>query len=367
MSLKTGFVFSSPCIPFLSVLFSAVADGLESGKAQDLEEFVRKKLHHGRGGFVNPRCAGTAGSPQSSRKSYSRIQPGFIRVLKWKLAPNPYADLKKKPPAITVVETCTGEIMSRGDSITYLGHATVWIRLAGCNILTDPVFGDIHPSIRRHTAFPIAVDKLPAFDIVLITHSHYDHLDRRSIRRLGTGPVYITPLGYRDWFKKVVPGAKVMELDWFDGTDCCGVVFRLLPARHWTRRNLVDGNRRLWGSWSVEAGSRRVFYCGDTAYFPGFEEFGRKYGPYDAAILPIALYEPRWFMKPMHMDTGEAIRAFQELRARTLIPQQWGTFDLSNEPLDLPPQVYREAARKAGLSEKEAPLIQHGVTFFFEK
>lgn len=257
--------------------------------------------------------------------------------------------------------------MSRGDSITYLGHATTWIRMAGCNILTDPVFGDIRPIIHRNTSFPIAPDKLPAFDAVLITHSHYDHLDKQSIRRLGTEPVYITPLGYRDWLEEVVPGAKVIELDWFDSTAYRGVVFRLLPSQHWTRRNLIDVNRRLWGSWSVEAGSRRVFYCGDSGYFSGFREFGRKYGPYDAAILPIALYEPRWFMKPMHMDTREAIRAFQELRARILVPQQWGTFDLSDEPLDLPPKVYRAAAKDAGLSEKEAPLIPHGVTFFFEK
>lgn len=361
---KTGFVFSSLCIPLLSVLFSLIADGFDSGEAQDLEALARKKLHHGRGGFFTTWHADIEDPSECARY---RVQPGFFQVLKWKFSSNPYAEVKKKPADIPVFETRIGEIMSRGDSITYLGHATTWIRMAGCNILTDPVFGDIRPIIHRNTSFPIAPDKLPAFDAVLITHSHYDHLDKQSIRRLGTEPVYITPLGYRDWLEEVVPGAKVIELDWFDSTAYRGVVFRLLPSQHWTRRNLIDVNRRLWGSWSVEAGSRRVFYCGDSGYFSGFREFGRKYGPYDAAILPIALYEPRWFMKPMHMDTREAIRAFQELRARILVPQQWGTFDLSDEPLDLPPKVYRAAAKDAGLSEKEAPLIPHGVTFFFEK
>ena len=178
--------------------------------------------------------------------------------------------------------------------------------------------------------------------------------------------MYLVPLGYRSWFEEVIPGAKVVELDWFDTAVEKGIHFRLLPAQHWTRRNLVDLNRRLWGSWSIDAGSRRVFFCGDSGYFPGFEEFGRKYGPFDAAILPIALNEPRWFMQAMHMNTKDAIQVFRELRAKVLIPQQWGTFDLTDEPLDLPPKVYREETGKAGLSEREAPLIPHGGTWYFD-
>ncbi|PKO58138.1 MAG: MBL fold metallo-hydrolase [Betaproteobacteria bacterium HGW-Betaproteobacteria-18] len=293
------------------------------------------------------------------------MQPGFFDVLKWKFASNRYAAAKKKKIRLKVIETRVEEIVSRGDSITYLGHATLWLRLAGCSILTDPVFGDIWPNIKRNTPFPFPAGALPPADIVLISHDHFDHLDRKSIRRLGTLPVYLVPLGYRDWFERVVPGATVLELDWLDTTVQKGIQFRLLPAQHWTRRNLIDSNRRLWGSWMIDTGSRRIFFCGDSGYFRGFGEFGEKYGPFDAAILPIAMNEPRWFMQAMHMDTAEAIQVFRQLGAKVLIPEQWGTFDLTDELLDLPPKVYREEARKAGLTETEAPLIPHGGTWYF--
>ena len=144
-----------------------------------------------------------------------------------------------------------------------------------------------------------------------------------------------------------------------------GITYRLLPVQHWTKRTLWDNNKRLWGSWLIEGGGRKIFFAGDTGYFFGFKEFGRKFGPIDAALMPMAAYEPRWFMKTHHMNPREAVLAFQDLKARVLIPQQWGVFDLTDEPLDLPPKAYREAAQAAGLSEERTPLIPHGGTWYF--
>lgn len=327
----------------------------ERSREIDLEALAKRKAHHrgNPGGFWNPWLA--EGEPG-----------GLWHLLKWKFANNPYADEKKVRPRFPVLATNVSEIESQGDSITYLGHATLWIRLGNQNILTDPVFTDsIVFFIKRHAPFPIPLEGLPEFQVVLISHSHYDHLNKDSIARLGKKPLYLTPLGYKDWFQDVVPGARVVELDWFETYTHQGITYRLLPAQHWTKRTMFDTNKRLWGSWLIEGHGRKVYFGADSGYFPGYREFGRKYGPIDAALLPVGLYEPRWFMKTYHMNPEEAIRAAAEMRAATIIPQQWGVFDLTDEPLTLPPQDYRAAARAAGLTEKEAPLIPHGGTWHF--
>lgn len=350
-----GFIFIAALfiVPYLVFSQNHKQDG--SGSDADLETLARNKAHHRKnpGGFVNPWMA--EGEPG-----------GLLRFLKWKFSNNPYAEEKKKEISFPIVRTDVREIQTRGDSVTYLGHATLWIRLLGLNIITDPVFEDnIVFFIKRHAAFPIPSNALPNFQVVLISHGHYDHLDTASIKRLGTNPLYITPLGYKDWFEAVIPGARVVELDWFESHTDQGITYRLLPAQHWTKRTLLDTNRRLWGSWLVEGGGRKVFYAGDSGYFRGYREFGEKFGPIDAALMPVGLYEPRWFMKTHHMNPEEVVRASREMRAGVIIPQQWGVFDLTDEPLTLPPLDYRAAAQAAGMTEAEAPVIPHGGTWYF--
>jgi N-acyl-phosphatidylethanolamine-hydrolysing phospholipase D len=318
----------------------------------DYESLSKKKVHHRNSGFVNPWL--------------SENQPGGLwHFLRWKFGPNRYAEEKKNKLQFPSIPSNVKEIQSHRDSITYLGHATLWIRLMGQNIITDPVFGDIVLFVHRHAPFPIPLEDLPGFQMVLISHSHYDHLNRDSIRRLGTAPLYLTPLGYADWFESVVPGARVKELDWFETYTFQGITYRLLPAQHWSKRTPFDTNKRLWGSWLVEGGGRKVFFAGDSGYFSGYREFGKKFGPLDAALMPVGLYEPRWFMQFYHMDPWEAVKAAQEMGAKVIIPQQWGVFDLTDEPMDLPPRDYREAARAAGLGEEEALLLPHGGTWYF--
>jgi L-ascorbate metabolism protein UlaG (beta-lactamase superfamily) len=291
---------------------------------------------------------------------------GTLRLLEWKISTNPYRKEKKQRPYFPVTRPDVAAILKAEDSVTYLGHATLWIRVNGQNIITDPVFGDIVFYIDRYAPFPLQPEELPPMQVVLISHNHYDHLDKDSIRKIGTGPLYLTPLGYREWFESVLPGAKVIELDWFQKYSHRGVTYRLLPVQHWTKRTPWDTNRRLWGSWLVEAPGRKVYFAGDSGYFPGFAEYGRKFGPMDAALLPVGAYEPRWFMSVYHMDPDEAIKAFRELRAEVFIPQQWGVFDLTDEPMDLPPKDYRKAAARAGLTEQQTPTLPHGSTYFFQ-
>ena len=321
-------------------------------ETEDIESLARANAHHKNSGFVNPWL--------------SDEQPGrFLRLLKWRFSANPFEEEKKNRPAFRIVTPDVTKIQEGGDSITYLGHATLWIRLLGRNILTDPVFGDLPFFIDRFASFPLAPSELPPVQVVLISHSHYDHLDGDSIRRLGAVPLYLVPLGYRDWFEDVVPGAKVVELDWFQSYTHKGITYRFLPTQHWSKRTPFDTNRRLWGSWLIEAAGRKVYYAGDSGYFRGFAEYGEKFGPIDAALLPVAAYEPRWFMQRNHMNPEEAVKAFLELRAQYFIPQQWGVFDLSDEPMDAPPKEYREAAKRARIPEDRALLLLHGETWYF--
>lgn len=321
------------------------------GQTKDIEALARERAHHTNPGFRNP---------------WMSEEPAgnTLRLLEWKISSNPYRKDKKQRPYFPVTKPDVAAILKAEDSVTYLGHATLWIRLNGQNIITDPVFGDIVYFIDRYAPFPLQPEEIPPMQVVLISHNHYDHLDKDSIRRIGTGPLYLTPLGYREWFEDILPGARVIELDWFQKYTIHGITYRLLPAQHWTKRTPWDTNRRLWGSWLVESANRRVYFAGDSGYFPGFAEFGRKFGPMDAALLPIGAYEPRWFMSVYHLDPDEAVKAFRELRARVLIPQQWGVFDLTDEPMDLPARDYRKAAEKAGLTEQQAPLLPHGATYF---
>jgi N-acyl-phosphatidylethanolamine-hydrolysing phospholipase D len=320
-------------------------------ETKDLESLARAKAHHKNPGFSNPWLA-------------EENPAGLLRFLKWRFSANPFKEEKKNPPVFQTVRPDIHKVLSGGDSITYLGHATLWVRLQKKNILTDPVFGNVTFYFRRFAPFPLPPEELPPMEVVLISHSHLDHLDKDSIRKLGSTPLYLVPLGYRDWFEDVVPGARIVELDWFETHTHEGVRYRFLPTYHWTKRTPFDTNRRLWGSWLIEAGGRKIYYAGDSGYFQGFAEYGEKFGPIDAALLPIAAYEPRWFMYTYHMNPAEAVRAFQELKAGYFIPQQWGVFDLTDEPLDAPPRDYREAAKKAGLPEARTPLLLHGETWY---
>ena len=341
-----------PAAILVSLLLLMAGAGAYSEMESDLETGAAERRHHRNSGFVN------FWNPEGG--------PGLISFLKWRFTPNRYSREKENPPDLPVVVTPVREVLAGGDSITALGHATVWVRLNGKNILTDPVVGDVW-NIRRHARFPVPPDQLPNADYVLISHSHYDHLDKTSIRRLGYSPVYLTPLGYREWFASVLPGSRVVELDWFQKYDGDGVVFRLLPVQHWTKRTPFDTNRKLWGAWLIEGRDRKIFFGGDSGYFHGFREFGKKFGPIDAAILPIGAYEPRWFMKYSHMNPPEAVQAFLDLRAGILIPQQWGVFDLSDEPLDQPVRHLLEAARTAGFPEDRIVVPNPGGTWYFNK
>ncbi|GAA5011536.1 MBL fold metallo-hydrolase [Pseudoluteimonas lycopersici] len=219
-------------------------------------------------------------------------------------------------------------------SLYRLGHSTVLMKLRGQWWLTDPVFSLRASPVqwlgpKRFHAPPIALDELPPIRGVLLSHDHYDHLDKAAIKALAAKTdMFLAPLGVGDrlvdWG---VPKAKVRQFDWWQDTAIDGVRFAFTPAQHFSGRGLRDGNRTLWGSWVIDDGEKRVFFSGDSGYFAGFAEIGRRFGPFDLTLVETGAYNAQW--PYVHMQPEQTVQAHIDLRGRWLLPIHNGTFDLA--------------------------------------
>ncbi len=299
-------------------------------------------------------------------------------VLRWQwerlwrtLPPNPAPDrLPPAAPEIVHPRAPAGELR-----VTWIGHASFLVQVGGANLLLDPHFGARASPLswlgpRRFVPPGVELAALPPIDAVLLSHDHYDHLDTGSVRRLdarfGAGVRWVAPLGHAAWFARAgIVGA--VDLDWWNAVELPSpggpVRVTCAPAQHWTRRGLRETNGRLWGSFAVHAGGRTLYFGGDSGYFGGYEEIGRRLGPFDAVLMPIGAYEPRWFMAPAHMNPEEAVRAYREMGGTgVFIPMHWGTFRLTDEePLE-PPVRVRSAWAGAGLPPERLRVLRHGET-----
>lgn len=261
-------------------------------------------------------------------------------------------------------------------SVTWIGHATVLVQLGGLNVLTDPMFSE-HASplsflgAKRHVAPGVAMGDLPRIDVVLISHNHYDHLDEASVRTLndqsGGAPLFMVPLGLRTWMEKRGI-SNVVELDWWQTHRIGAVDIVLTPVQHWSARGLSDRMATLWGGFAVFAPDLHLFFAGDTSYSKDFEDIRARFADrqgeagFDVALLPIGGYEPRDFMATQHVNPAEAVQIHLDLAAWRSIGVHWGTFELTDEPLDEPPVRLAEALRKTGLAEVTFTVMAVGET-----
>jgi len=289
--------------------------------------------HFARGRYFNP---------------WGVAKAGFRDLVRWKLfSRNPHGP--RRPPAVARVEN-DGASLARRDGppeIHWIGQATFAVRDAESVLLTDPHFGPRALLPKRHHPPGLPLAAVPANAVAILSHNHYDHLDRHTLARLPKSVAWRVPLGLGR-FVHSFGFENVVEQDWWEATECRGFRLTLLPAQHWSRRIFQSDEATLWGSWLVESAGLRLFFAGDSGYFHGFAEYGRSFPDLDVALLPIGAYEPRWFMRPVHMNPAEALTAFRELGARFMLPMHWGTFDLTDEPLDEPDRVL------GGLLDREA-------------
>lgn len=296
-----------------------------------IEKMAKKKLHHGKDGrFINPWC-------DDCRKS-------FFDFLKWQFSTNEYSDRKEKHPHIPFEKPDIKALEATGkDWFVWLGHSTLLMRIGAKHIITDPIFEGATIFVDRETPLPIDIDALPKIDYILISHGHYDHLDTDTLKLLKRkfAPTVISGPGYEDYFSDIGI-KKALPLDWWESHNDGEIKITSLPSQHWSKRTLFDSHSMLWCSYIIEKGDKRYYWLGDGGYFRGFAEFGEKLGPFEIAFLPIGAFEPRWFMKGHHMNPDEALIAAWELKAKVFIPIHWGTFDLTDEPLDLPPELVKQ-------------------------
>jgi L-ascorbate metabolism protein UlaG (beta-lactamase superfamily) len=252
--------------------------------------------------------------------------------------------------------------------VTFIGHASFFIQMRGQNVIIDPNFARWLFVLKRLKKAGVYLRDLPAIDLVLVTHAHFDHLHRPSLRaivqqawrRRVEPPVIVVPhhvvdlvsdLGFRE----------VVELDWWDNYAQQGLTVTHVPSRHWGARVLKDSHRG-YGGYVLRDDQHSVYHAGDTAYFPGFREIGQRLAP-QLALLPIGAYNPPSF-RNVHADPSDATRAFLDLNARWMVPMHYGTFRLSHEPVDEPLQLLAQEAKAAGIEDR-VRVMEEGVTQFF--
>ena len=323
--------------------------------------------HAGAGRFRNPWPNGTL--------------QRFSGVLRWEFdrltkplpaQPDPSV-FRSATPAFARPRASEGVVV-----VTWVGHASFLLQVGGLNVLTDPVWSERASPVafagpRRWLPPGIPFDGLPPIDAVLIAHNHYDHLDDATVRRLAAREPdtrWLVPLGLAPFLRS--RGARqVVELDWWQEARLDGLVIGCTPAQHFSARGFRDRNRTLWCGWSLASVARHVFFAGDTGYHPVFGAIAERFGPFDVALLPIGAYEPRWFMQPVHMNPEEAVQASRDLvaarprvaeRPTVMVAMHWGTFKLTDEPMDEPPLRAARAWQAAGLPRKDLWVLAHGET-----
>ncbi|HET7793671.1 MAG TPA: MBL fold metallo-hydrolase [Rhizobacter sp.] len=323
--------------------------------------------------------------PDGFQNNHSEFKPkSLAEVLRWRFDAARHG--LPRPPAEPVPQVAPDTAFLHANAqagmqpaVTWIGHATVLAQLGGLNLLTDPIFSQrASPSKvvgpKRHQPPGVALAELPRVDAVLVSHNHYDHLDGASVdalsRQRGGPPLFVVPLGLKPWLAS--RGIRhAVELDWWESHRLGEVEVMLLPAHHWSARGLNDRMTTLWGGFAVFASDCHLFYAGDTGYSRDFTDIRERLAPrqsaahgggFDIALLPIGAYEPRWFMSTQHVNVPEAVKIHLDLGAKRSLGVHWGTFALTDEPLDEPPRLLAEERRRQGLVDDEFSTVAIGET-----
>ncbi len=261
------------------------------------------------------------------------------------------------------------KLVSNGElGLTFIGHASFFLQIGGQNVIIDPNFARWLFVLKRLRQPGVRLRDLPPIDLVLVTHAHFDHLHRPSLRAIvqqarnrgADPPTIVVPHHVLDLVSDLGFG-DVVELDWWNSYRHRGLTVTHVPSRHWGARIIKDSHRG-YGGYVLRDSKHSVYHAGDTAYFSGFREIGQRLAP-ELALLPIGAYNPPSF-RNVHTNPADATRAFLDLKARWMVPMHYGTFKLSHEPMDEPLQLLEKEAKAAGIEDRVL-VMEEGVTRFF--
>ena len=323
---------------------------------------VASSHHRPGGGYRNP------WGPGEPRR--------FSEFLRWRLlerrrlSPNPRRDsLPKQEPKVVSPRAREGY-----RSATWIGHSTVLLQLGSLNVLTDPIWSERASPFRwlgprRLMAPAIALGDLPPIDAVFVSHNHYDHLDAMTVREIAArfpGAVWLCPMGLGRLLKSFGV-TNAVERDWWQSFETPLFSATCAPAQHFSSRGIGDWGDTLWCSWAIVADGMRIYFGGDTGLHPDFAKIGARLGPLDLIMLPIGAYEPRWFMRNVHLNPEDAIIAYRELarcgeKYPPCLALHWGTFRMTDEPVEEPPVRFASRWREAGFPENANWTLAHGET-----
>jgi L-ascorbate metabolism protein UlaG (beta-lactamase superfamily) len=346
----------------------ALLGAVITGAASANPYFDPSRAHHRADGFVN-NYGPPGGKPLSDllKWFHERSSNGLPR------APSTHVDGYAFPvirPDLDFLRANRDEV-----SVTWIGHSTLFLQLGGLNILTDPHFSARAFMVQfagpqRMGTLPVRLDELPRVDLVLISHNHYDHLDLDTVLALcaqpGGSPLFVAPLGVDLWLR--AQGIERVErFDWWEEKRLLGMDVHFVPAQHWSSRTPWDRNSTLWGGWVLKTADFSFYFAGDTGYSKDFEDIGARFGGFDLAAIPVGGYLPRWFMKEQHVNPEEAVRIHLDVKARRSIGIHWGTFELTDEPLDEPIGELPAARRAHGVPAEDFVLFRHGETRVYSR
>ena len=268
----------------------------------------------------------------------------------------------------TPLGTVPQQRLTEGISVTYINHASTLLQIDGVNILTDPVFSERASPVsfagpKRVHDPGIRLTDLPPIDLILISHNHYDHLEVSTLLELSrtqkVPPVILAGLGNSALFEKL-DLRNHMDMQWNDQTEVKNLRITFTESRHRSGRGLIDQMKTLWGAFVVEGASGNVYFAGDTGYWAHFKDAKEQFGSFELAILPIGAYEPRWFMRSIHMNPADAVQAHIDLNSGQSMGMHFGTFQLTLEAIDAPRKDLELALEEKGIDKKEFWTIAPG-------
>jgi N-acyl-phosphatidylethanolamine-hydrolysing phospholipase D len=370
--VKKKSALSYRIVAALIVFVCGALIGHLSGCAAVNPYYDPSKPHHTEKGFKN---------------NYSGpVSKSFFDFLKWQirriandLPPAPQTPTPVVPADLAFISSNAKAGTNMQPAVTWIGHASTLVQASGLNVLTDPVFSQRASMFNsvgpiRTQAPGLSLEQLPKIDVVLISHNHFDHLDINSVialaKQAGGSPQFIVPLGVKPWMENLGI-SKVHEMDWWESFMVGKVEFMLTPVQHWSARGITDRSHTLWGGWAVFGPDFQWYFTGDTGYTHDFIDTKARFsarqtqaqgGGFDLALIAVGAYEPRWFMQEQHINPAEAIQIHQELGAKRSMGVHWGTFNLTDEPLDQPPKDLAIARKAAHLEEDAFFLLAVGET-----